>query len=174
MSTCATTSEDGLSNRYWSWGRSRIVNAVSRCADAQPHCSRGRVLSVLKPKFKRALVALTVLTVAAWTTLAPASYAACVAVPLKPAPSLCQTQAPVTSGSSMSMPMNCLAQLHGLDACVISQPSTIANPLFHFVALAPPPPSLFAPAFVPPPRFHKHPPPISPVPLTIRYGIFLK
>lgn len=129
---------------------------------------------MLKPKFKRALIAVSVLAAAALSAAAPASYAACVAMAVRPTSSDCQTQSEYARSSSMQMRMDCLAQLHGLDACVASQPAALASPLFHFVALAPPPPVLTAPVFVPRLRLIKPPPLRSAIPITIRYSVFLK
>lgn len=151
-----------------------------RAAARQPagaelrHCSHAKLTVVQKSKFERALAAVTVLAAVTLSAAAPASYAACVAMAIRPASLDCQTQSEYARSSSMQMRMDCLAQLHGLDACVASQPAVLTSPLFHFVALTPPPPVLTAPVFVPRLRLTKPPPLRSPVPLTIRYSVFLK
>lgn len=139
-----------------------------------PYCPRARVLPVLKPKFKRVFAAVTVLLAAALSAAAPASYAACVAMATRPAASNCPMQSEHAPSSSMQMRMDCLAQLHSLNSCVASQSSAVSGPVFHFVALALPPPLVIAPAFFPRLRLTKPPPLFSRVPLTIRYSVFLK
>lgn len=127
-----------------------------------------------KRKFKRILVVVTVLAATALYAVAPVSYAACTAMALGPAPAHYQVQMGAEHDASMQMSVKCLVLLHGLDAIGASQSDTLTSPQFHFVALAPPPTVLTAPVFVPRLRLTKPPPLRSPVPLTIRYSVFLK
>lgn len=143
---------------------------MSRCTLFQLDEDR----TVRKRKLKRALVVVTVLAATALYAVAPVSYAACAAMALSPAPANCQLQMEMDHGAATQASVKCLALLHGLDANSASQPSALTNPQFHFVALVPPPSVLAAPVFVPRLRLTKPPPLRSPVPLTIRYSVFLK
>lgn len=138
------------------------------------HDLSGRMPFVQRLKIKRALVGIALLAGAALSAAAPVSYAACVVMATRPAAARCQTLMQSTSSASKQMRLECLAQLHNLNACMAIEPSAVTAPTFHFVALAPTPQIARAPVATARLRLTRPPPLIFSVPINIRFSVFLK
>ena len=125
---------------------------------------------MLKTKLNRALMVITVVALAALSSTVSAN---CAAMAARALPSTCPAEARMAGGGA-SMPIDCMLQMHGYDTYIPIPSASRITPPVTFIALAAATSILRPLPRVLLPSVDAHPPPADPVPLAIRYSVFLK